>query len=220
MGACAPDCMGFYTTGHARWYLPWLHQGPELVARVAQMLRESGLKEAPAGRAKAPQPLPPPPPPAQMAASVVPLAAPAPLPKRGVGPRRAWGTFQQSPAAAESSRIKQQIFEARARAAMLGSACLRAGRVLLWAEHRAFAALSSACWQRFGYWAQACACLYEGGGLGAGSNMQRCAHVGVESARSAVYAAGWNARLTCCGIAQQHQCTCREVSVGNWALCP
>ena len=90
------------------------------------MLRESGLKEAPAGRAKAPQPLPPPPPPAQMAASVVPLAAPSPLPKRGAGPRRGLGVIQQSPAAAESSRIKQQIFEARTLVAILSTACLRA----------------------------------------------------------------------------------------------
>ena len=116
---------------------------PEAYARVAQMLCESGLKEAPAAKAPRPQPrpLPPPPPPAQMTASVVPLAAPAPLPMRGAGPRRAWGIFQQSPAAAESSRIKQQIFEVRAHAAMLGSACLQTGWVLLWDVHRATACI-------------------------------------------------------------------------------
>ena len=96
-----------------------------------QMLRESGLKEALAGGAKAQPPLPPPPPPPQMLASVVPLAAPAPLPKRGPGARRTWGTFQQSPAAAESSRIKQQIYQARSRTAMLGTEYLRVGRASL-----------------------------------------------------------------------------------------
>jgi len=88
---------------------------------TAQMLRDSGLQEpAPGGggaarRRAAPRaPLPPPPPPPAMLESVAPLAAPAPLAKRppaagGAGRWRA-PAYQQTPAAAECSRVKQQIY--------------------------------------------------------------------------------------------------------------
>jgi len=83
----------------------------------AQILHESSLTEAAPGAAIPNPALPPPPPPRQMLASVAPLAPPLPVTKPAaslarpqLGLRRMSGSYQQSLAAAESSRKKQQIY--------------------------------------------------------------------------------------------------------------
>ncbi|KAK9822387.1 hypothetical protein WJX81_007339 [Elliptochloris bilobata] len=93
--------------------LSMLHVANNDFGAAHKMLRDSGLKEAQGGGARAPPALPPPPPPQQMLAAVAPLAQPAAVPqsKRHLGVRRTSATFQQSPAAAESTRQKQQIYQ-------------------------------------------------------------------------------------------------------------
>ncbi len=82
---------------------------------LAQILHESGLTEAAPGAALPNPALPPPPPPRQMLASVAPLLPvtkpAASLARPQLGLRRVSGSYQQSLAAAESSRKKQQIYE-------------------------------------------------------------------------------------------------------------